>query len=57
MTIIGIANPEGTGNMALLDLPLPLEPIIVDLDRPLEEQLPKGIYLDAARKLLAGNNS
>ena len=38
---------------AILDLPLPLEPVIVDLDVPLEEQLPPGIYLEAARKMLA----
>lgn len=34
--------------MAILDLPVPLEQIIIDLDRPLEEQLPQGRYLDAA---------
>ena len=50
---LGTINPDGSGNMALLDLPLPLEPVIVDLDRPLEDQLPKGLYLEAARKLLA----
>ena len=38
---------------AILDLPVPLEPIIVDLDIPLEDQLPPGIYLEAARKMLA----
>ena len=49
---LGVVNPQGTGNFALLDLPVPLEPVIVDLDRPLEDQLPIGIYLDEARKLL-----
>ncbi len=49
---LGIANPEGTGNFALLDLPVPLEPVIVDLDRPLEEQLPQGRYLEAARQMI-----
>lgn len=39
-------------NAAILDLPLPLEPVIVDLDRPLEEQLPPGPYLDAAKEML-----
>ena len=38
---------------AILDLPVPLEPVIVDLDIPLEDQLPPGIYLEAARKMLA----
>ena len=38
---------------AILDLPVPLEPVIVDLDIPLEDQLPEGPYLDAARKMLA----
>lgn len=50
--IIGTANPAGTGNFAILDLPLPYDPVIVDLDRPLEDQLPKGPCLDAAVKLL-----
>lgn len=36
----------------LLDLPLPMEPIIVDLDTPLEDQLPPGLYLEAAKKML-----
>ena len=49
---LGVANPEGTGNFVLLDLPVPLEPVIVDLDRPLEEQLPPGRYLEAARKMI-----
>ena len=34
----------------LLDLQLPLEPVEVDLDLPLEDQL-HGVYLDAARKM------
>lgn len=38
--------------MAILDLPIPLEPIIIDLDRPLEDQLPPGRYLEAAKKFL-----
>lgn len=50
---IGTVNPDGHGNSVILDLPLPLEPVIVDLDRPLEDQLPAGIYLEAARKMLA----
>lgn len=37
--------------MAILDLQL-LDPIIVDLDIPLENQLPAGPLLEAARKLL-----
>lgn len=45
-------NPSGTGNMALLDLPELSEPLFVDLDRPLEDQV-QGRYLEAARKLLA----
>ena len=36
----------------ILDLPLPLEPICVDLNRPLEEQLPKGHTYEAAKKML-----
>jgi len=36
----------------ILDLPVPLEPVIVDLNRPLEDQLPHGQYLDAARKMV-----
>lgn len=43
---------DGKGNWALLDLPVPLEPIIIDLDRSLEEQLPRGLYLEAAKKML-----
>jgi len=49
---LGVVNPNGSGNFALLDLPVPLEPVIVDLDRPLEEQFPAGIYLDAAKKMI-----
>jgi len=49
---LGVANPEGSGNFALLDLPVPLEPVIVDMDRPLEEQLPPGRYLEAARQMI-----
>ena len=39
-------------NWAILDLPLPLEPVCVDLNRPLEEQLPKGWTYEAAKKML-----
>jgi len=49
---LGVANPEGTGNFVLLDLPVPLEPVIVDMDRPLDEQLPQGRYLEAAKKMI-----
>ncbi len=49
---LGVANPDGAGNFVLLDLPVPLEPVIVDMDRPLEEQLPAGLYLDAARSMI-----
>lgn len=35
----------------LLDLPAPLEPVEVDMDRPLEEQL-AGAYLAAAKKVI-----
>lgn len=52
MTIIATANTEGSGNYVILDLPLPLEPIIIDMDKPLEDQLPAGIYLDAANEML-----
>ena len=38
--------------MAILDLPIPLEPVIIDLKRPLEEQLPAGEYLEAAKRML-----
>ncbi len=36
----------------ILDLPAPLEPVEVDLEQPLEDQL-AGVYLDAARAMLA----
>ncbi len=36
----------------ILDLPVPLEPVEVDLDKPLEEQL-SGVYLEAAKKMIA----
>ena len=39
-------------NYAILDLPVPLEPVIVDLNRPLSEQLPPGQYLEAAEKMV-----
>lgn len=39
--------------LVLLDLPVPLEPVEIDLDRPLEEQLPVGVYLEAAKKMIA----
>ena len=38
-------------NWALLDLPVPLEPVMVDLNQPLEEQL-FGMYLKAAKEML-----
>ena len=38
-------------NRVLLDLPIPLEPVEVDLDIPLEEQL-HGLYLEAAKKII-----
>lgn len=41
------------GNPAVLDLPLPHEPVLVDLDRPLEEQLPAGPCLEEAKKMMA----
>ena len=37
---------------AILDLELPYEPVFVDLDIPLEDQLPPGPVLEAARKCL-----
>lgn len=39
--------------LVILDLPVPLDPVEVDLSLPLESQLPKGPYLDAAKKMLA----
>lgn len=42
-------------NIVVLDLPLPLEPVEVDLDVPLEKQL-AGIYLEEARTMLAKIN-
>lgn len=38
--------------MAILDLPLPLEPVEIDLDEPIEKQLPPGLYLEAAKRML-----
>jgi hypothetical protein len=38
--------------LVILDLPVPLEPVLVDLEQPIEEQLPPGRYLDAAIKML-----
>lgn len=40
------------GTWAILDLPLPMEPVCVDLEIPLEQQLPPH-YAEAARVLLA----
>ena len=40
-------------NWVILDLPSPHEPITVDLDKPLEDQLPPGTTLEAAKKMLA----
>lgn len=48
---LGVVNPEGTGNFVLLDLPIPMEPVIIDMDRPLEDQL-AGQYLEAAKKMI-----
>jgi hypothetical protein len=50
MTVDDVA--KGRGTWVLLDLPVPLEPVLVDIDRPLEDQLPAGRYLDAAQKML-----
>jgi len=45
---------DGKGRWALLCLPDVTDPFFVDLDLPLEDQLPAGrMYLDAARELLA----
>lgn len=55
MTVQDVA--DGKGTWVMLDLPLPMEPVIVDLDRPLEDQLPAGPYLDAARKMIADERS
>jgi len=43
---------KGKGTWVLLDLPVPLEPVMVDIDRPLEDQLPRGPYLEAAQAML-----
>lgn len=43
---------DGKGNWVMFDLPVPLEPVILDIWRPLEEQLPPGRYLDAAKAML-----
>ena len=40
-------------NIVILDLPVPLDPVEVDLDRPLEDQLPAGLYLEAAKAMLS----
>lgn len=37
---------------AILDLALPFEPVCVDLDIPLEDQLPAGPYLEAAKQCI-----
>lgn len=42
---------QNTPDRVLLDLPVPLEPVEVDLTRPPEEQL-SGIYLEEARKMI-----
>ena len=38
--------------IAILDLELPYEPVCVDLDIPLEDQLPVGPCLEAAKRCL-----
>jgi hypothetical protein len=39
--------------MAIVDLPLPYDPIIIDLDEPLEKQLPSsGPYLEMVREAI-----
>ena len=38
--------------LVILDLPLPFDPLEVDIDRPLEEQLPQGSVLNAAKDFL-----
>ncbi len=43
---------KGAGTWAILDLPVPLEPVLVDLDRPMEDQLPER-YAEAARQFIA----
>lgn len=46
---------EGKGNWVILDLPIPLGPVLIDIERPIEEQLPQGIYLEAARKMISNS--
>jgi hypothetical protein len=43
---------SGKGRWVMLDLPLPYEPVFVDMERPLEEQLPAGPCLEAAKKMV-----
>jgi hypothetical protein len=43
---------DGKGTWVMFDLPVPLEPVILDIERPFEEQLPHGSYLEAANKML-----
>lgn len=45
-----IAQP---GQMVIFDLPMPYDPVLVNVDRPLSEQLPAGPCLEAAKKMLA----
>lgn len=49
--ISAVINPQGTGNFGLIDLPVPYEPVIVDLDKPLEDQLCEPC-LSMARRIL-----
>ncbi len=49
---LGIANPGGTGNFIMLDLPLPYDPVIVDLDAPLETQFPGEVHRAIVVKML-----
>lgn len=45
----GTANPDGEGNFVLVDLPAPYEPVIIDMDKTLESQFPKGPFLTTLR--------
>lgn len=40
-------------NIVILDLPVPYELIEIDMDKPLEEQLPAGPLLEAVKAFLA----
>jgi len=53
---VAIANPQGEGNFVIVDLPLPYEPTIVDMDKTLESQFPKGPFLDTLRAFVEQMN-